>query len=236
MKQTNSRLKDLRIQSHKSQAQVADLLGVSQGAYSQLERGNSALSLAQAILLSKKYSVTIDWLATGEGRKTKVNGNDGYIPLIDTRAYAGYVHKRKETMEALEYYRIPGFKNGEYAIFEVEGNSMRPTILPNDHIICSRLENADRFIDGSLCVIVTTEEILVKRVYKDEEYPKKVLLKSDNSSFPDATVPLKDINELWLVNAKLSTTFFPVNNDQDGRIQSLEAKLAKLEQKLDKLI
>lgn len=57
------RLKDLREDNDKSQAEIADLLQVSQQHYSMYERGERELPMHHFITLAKFYNVSLDYLA-----------------------------------------------------------------------------------------------------------------------------------------------------------------------------
>lgn len=56
------RLKDLREDADKSQAQIAEILGTSQTMYSRYERGALELPLRHFITLCKYYRVSADYL------------------------------------------------------------------------------------------------------------------------------------------------------------------------------
>ena len=62
-KQFRERLKAARKRKKLSQKEVADFLGVVQKSYSQYETGRSQPPLPTLYLLSKKFNVSIDWLA-----------------------------------------------------------------------------------------------------------------------------------------------------------------------------
>lgn len=57
------RLRDLREDHDKTQAQIAELLGISRQHYSLYERGNRQLPMELFIVLAKYYNVSLDYLA-----------------------------------------------------------------------------------------------------------------------------------------------------------------------------
>ena len=57
------RLKDLREDSDKSQAEIADILGISRQHYSLYERGDRELPMHHFVTLAKFYNVSLDYLA-----------------------------------------------------------------------------------------------------------------------------------------------------------------------------
>ena len=57
------RLKDLREDADKSQAEIAKIIGTSQSYYAQYENGKRPIPLDRMILLAKYYNVSLDYLA-----------------------------------------------------------------------------------------------------------------------------------------------------------------------------
>ena len=56
------RLKELRKDSGKTQAQIAEILNVKQNTYSQYENGLREIPLNMLILLAKHYEVSADYI------------------------------------------------------------------------------------------------------------------------------------------------------------------------------
>lgn len=65
------RLKDLREDADKSQAEIARFLGISQQHYSQYERGERELPMHLFIELANYYNASLDYMA---GRTNKKGG------------------------------------------------------------------------------------------------------------------------------------------------------------------
>ncbi len=61
-KSVNNRLKELRIDKDIKQYQIAEVLGISQNTYSQIENGIRGLSFEMAIKIANFYNVPIDYL------------------------------------------------------------------------------------------------------------------------------------------------------------------------------
>ena len=57
------RLKDLREDADKNQAQIADVLNISQQHYSQYERGVRELPMHLFIILADYYNASLDYMA-----------------------------------------------------------------------------------------------------------------------------------------------------------------------------
>ena len=57
------RLKDLRDDADKTQAEIAELLGISQQHYGVYERGERELPMHHFITLAKYYNASLDYMA-----------------------------------------------------------------------------------------------------------------------------------------------------------------------------
>lgn len=64
---SNERLKQIRKELKLSQIELCNILGIKQGAYSQVESGKVGISGSIKLILSKEFNVNLDWLDTGEG-------------------------------------------------------------------------------------------------------------------------------------------------------------------------
>lgn len=57
------RLRDLRIDHDKSQAEIAKIIGTSQSYYAQYESGKRSIPFERVIMLARYYNVSIDYIA-----------------------------------------------------------------------------------------------------------------------------------------------------------------------------
>ena len=57
------RLRDLREDADKSQAEIGELLGMQQTEYSRYERGERELPMHHFVKLARYYNVSLDYLA-----------------------------------------------------------------------------------------------------------------------------------------------------------------------------
>ncbi len=57
------RLRDLREDADKTQAEIAEILNMKQNQYSRYERGERELPMHHFITLAKYYNVSLDYLA-----------------------------------------------------------------------------------------------------------------------------------------------------------------------------
>lgn len=71
----NQRLKMFREHKGKTQRVFADICGLKQGSYADVERGKVNVSGDIKIALNKEYSLNIGWLETGSGRMESEKNN-----------------------------------------------------------------------------------------------------------------------------------------------------------------
>ena len=57
------RLKDLREDADKSQAEIAKIIGTSQSYYAQYENGKRAIPFDRVVALARYYNVSLDYIA-----------------------------------------------------------------------------------------------------------------------------------------------------------------------------
>ena len=62
---TNYRLKELRLEYHLSQKEVAKALNITQQHYSNLEKGTTDLKAEHLLALSALYRINIDYIVRG---------------------------------------------------------------------------------------------------------------------------------------------------------------------------
>lgn len=134
-------------------------------------------------------------------------GNDNTI-LIPARAQAGYTRSYNEAayLEQMRPYQIPGFEHGSYRAFEVNGDSMEPIINHRDIVVCSFVDRWDLLKPGEIYVVVTHENILLKRIPRRITDRKGMVdLLSDNSTVKPYDLPAADIVQIWMVLGYIST-------------------------------
>lgn len=232
------RIKLVRKENNLSQTEFANKLGITQSVVSLIESGNSSVSVETLSKMSEIFDVSCDWLIYGKNRYARLSHTRDFIPLVNIEVKAGYIsnHIDPDYLENLELYKIPGFEKGDYRIFEVEGDSMLPTILPRDKIICGQARDINDIVEGSLCVIVTSKDIVVKRFYYSHKKADTIILKSDNSNFKNLEIPLSEIHEVWLVQAKITSSFASNSYEQTQRMDELEKELRSIKQHLSQLL
>jgi phage repressor protein C with HTH and peptisase S24 domain len=124
------------------------------------------------------------------------------VPLVGIKAQAGYVKGFEQTdfLETLERFSLPPGVNPkglEWSYFEVDGDSMEPSISAGDILLTSLLPHEDwnDIKNNGVYVILTEEQLLVKRV---QQQNGQWLLMSDNSeAYPPVPLSLSKIKQVW---------------------------------------
>lgn len=231
-----TRLKELRKKNKFSQQFVAENLYISQAAYSLIENSQNGIVSEHVIGLSKLYEVTTDFILKGDNMLIRVSPSEGFVPYIKTKAHAGFVKNSPGDLSKVdfEWYKIPRYNpTVDHRLFEVEGNSMAPTIYPGDIIICQVHHNLDLILDGSIVLVVTKESLLVKRL-RHTEKANTFNFENDNPSDEEVlTIDKNDIIEMMMIRGKISTVLAPHHlMDSNGKLQSMEEAIEFLKKEL----
>lgn len=165
----------------------------------------------KAPAVSQSVAATSTW-AVSSGQKILAvtvdkDGEDNTV-LVPVRAQAGYsrAHNEAVFLQHLSSYRLPGFEHGSYRAFELNGDSMEPTLNHRDVVVCSYVDRWDLLRPGEIYVVVTVENVLVKRIdARITNQEQLVALRSDNYMVKPYELPALDITQLWMVRGYLST-------------------------------
>lgn len=249
-----SRITVLRELLNLSQKEFAEKVGFTQGALSQLESGKSRLSLDSLQKISKAFRANCNWLVNGKGDifmreitkdKNRVRQSiltldvreSALIPLVREEAHAGYIkgYHDNEYLSTLDVYKIPGYESGNYRLFEINGDSMIPTVYPREIVVSENVEHWEQLENGTLCIVITEEGIVAKRTYFYEEDRNLLILKSDNSNYKTYSIVLDDVLEVWQVKAKITNIFAQDHLVDAKKLESLESDIQSLKDQMAKL-
>lgn len=160
------------------------------------------------------------------------NENVLYVPV---KARAGYLAGFADPVyvESLAAYRLPGYNNATYRIFEVDGISMYNTLQDKDRCV-ARWAQVSAIRDDRVYVLVTRNDgLLIKRcINRFQE--GKIICKSDNNhsgEYPPIVLDISDIQEVWYVVERW-TRQLPPPGELYKRISNLEADMALLKDRL----
>lgn len=230
------RLKELRKKSKFSQSFVAENLFISQAAYSLIENSQNGIVAEHVIGLSNLYEVTTDFILKGEKMLIRVSPSEGFVPYIKMKAHAGYVKNNPGDLSKVDFYwyRIPQYNpTVDHRLFEVEGDSMAPTIFPGDILICQKHHNLEKILDGSMVLFATKEALLVKRLRRSE-IPGEYKFENDNPADAEVlTFKNDEIAEMMMVRGKISNVLAPHHIlDSNGKMKSMEDAIEFLKKEL----
>jgi signal peptidase I len=97
----------------------------------------------------------------------------------------------------------------------MSGDNMEPTLFEGDKVVCSFLDPTlwvSSIKTNYVYVIITRAEVLVRRIKAVIKEEKQVVVFSDNNFYPEHTLQLGEIREIWYVRAKISP-FLPSPNN-----------------------
>lgn len=161
------------------------------------------------------------------------SNNDDNIALVPIPLSAGYLegYKDKDFISQLPSYRMPGLNNGIFRMFEVEGNSMYPTLPNKSYVVGQFVENWIRDIRDNQIYAVISNEVeggLIKRCLNKIKKYNNLICKSDNRrNYPNQNINPASIKEVWEI--KLHLNFhLPDPADIYDKLYDLEGEVSSL--------
>ena len=154
---------------------------------------------------------------------TDADSHDEKILHVPVPAQTAYAAESKEAafIKSLPSFTLPDYKYrvGTHRSFDVAGDAMEPTLFEGDKVVCSFIEPSlweASLKEGYVYVLVTNDDVILRRIVGHDKTQKTLSLKSDNLYYPVTALALSQISEIWYVRAKISP-FLPAPN----RIQHL---------------
>lgn len=237
------RFKKVREEQHHTQQSFANLLGIG-ATTADLERGKTKISGKAVMELLHRFGINPLWLfgksfnqyldVSGGNVNPKVitidSHNEDSILLVNQKAAAGYPNN----IQDVEWYQslpafsipLPQFRNATYRGFQVEGDSMLPNIRPNEWVLGKAVPSISEASDSRIYIVVLRDSVLVKKLQKIANTPDRVRLVSLNAEYLPIDVNVNEIQELWMVNSKLS---FGVDEPSESSL------LRQLQQSMEEL-
>ncbi|TRO65758.1 helix-turn-helix transcriptional regulator [Christiangramia sabulilitoris] len=231
------RIKKMRNENNYSQTHVANILFISQAAYSLIENSQNGIVVDHIIKLSKLYDISTDYILKGDSNYIKVDSTNGFVPLIRAHRYSEFVNDLSDDFfpDLEDWFRVPGFDPvEEHKLFEVNSNNMTPTILSGDILVCQNHKKIDEILDGTAVFVVTGDQIYMRRFKRSSE-SGFFLLENDND-YPTETsakINIDDVRELMIIRGKISSGLVQYHEiSGKGKINALEKDLELLKKEL----
>lgn len=258
----SSRVKQIRVDKGLTQQAFAEIIGMSRSAYAQVETGAINIGLEYLDKVCSHFATDLNWLVRGVVSDTNntsslpslsvvsntvkplpvVVDNIGKerITLVDVKASAGYPAHLTEPkyFKNLPTFSLPGveFQQATFRCFEVAGDSMERTIHHGDWIIAQYLDNFTTGIrEGYVHVVITKEDVFVKRLLNRIVQRGKVTLLSDNKYYPPIEIPVEDIQEIWSAKRKISALFIDPDRDLQTQVNHLITDFVDLKARIEAL-
>lgn len=165
--------------------------------------------------------------------------NNDNIVLVPQKLQAGYLqdYNNPKFIKDLPTYRMPGLNNGIFRMFEIEGNSMFPTLPNKSYVVGQFVEDWVNDIEDNQIYAIISNEVeggIVKRCINRIEKYNNLICKSDNRrNFPTQNIEPSTIKEVWEIKLHLNFQL-PDPADVYDRMNDLEADLQELKLHLTK--
>ena len=195
-------LKYFRKKSGRTQLDIANLLGITQTAYGNYELGKRQIPYDYMVQLAEYYKVSIEDLmgrgsldAVGRHPEEKpelVPEDEILIPLVASlRCGPG---TNGEPFAYIKPIPIPAsyvrrWGDGLQAIIAV-GESMTPTIVPGDMLIC---RPGTEWESGNVVSVNVDDSDMIKRIYRTAD--GGIDLRSDNPTFETLHFSIEDLKD-----------------------------------------
>src|SRR5690606_6694379 len=242
------RFKMIRKELRYTQSAFAKLLNIS-STTADLERGKTKIPGYVVMQLMKDFNINPLWLFGESEDKythftienispkvitldTQANEN---ILLVNQKAVAGYAQNIQDTQwyEQLPAFAIPlpEYRNATYRGFQIEGESMFPNIRPNEWVIGRAIGSVQDIIDNRVYVVVTKDSVMAKKLKKLPN--SNILLTSYNENYLPFEISLHEVQELWLINSKIS---FGVEEDSNSYLlKQLQDSMRDLKSQINQI-
>ena len=112
-----------------------------------------------------------------------------------------------DLLEENERFHIPGVR-GDLVAFNINGDSMAPTILSGDMVICSPLEHQEEMLDNEVYAVVTHQSVWVKRVVRCfdrlQRWTHLKLISDNREEFDPFIIEIGEVKKLLKVKRRLT--------------------------------
>ena len=179
-----------------SYTEVASKIGASPSLVSEIRRGKTKLSSRFAERFIESFGINPDWLLNGKG---EMLGNDvpgahvidfaktewinvQLVPIHARATFAAtYLDSNTKELECIRILKRKGINYTKAKVFEVDGDSMEPTLITGEQVLCELVDPADwKYVTGPVVVAFGNNMIVIKRIKDNELAAGRLVLWSDN--------------------------------------------------------
>jgi len=191
-----NRIKELRIETGRTQLEIAQYLGTTKQNISYYERTGKMPPVDLCQRLADLFMVSTDYLLGRTNDRTRVkqvNAETCRIPVLG-RVAAGIPFDAVE--EIVDFEDIPATvaRTGEYFGLRIKGDSMSPRILNGDTVIVRRQDDAD---SGDIVIaLVNGSEGCCKRL---KRFSGGISLLSINPAYEPLVYTQEEIKNLPVI-------------------------------------
>lgn len=209
----------------RSSRQFAISLDYLPQSLSEILKGRRNVTIELARKTVEKYNICPNFLFVGQGspfRNDEDSNKDVLVVVADNHneerivhvpypAQAGYGGQlsNPEFIGELPTFTLPDpyFQSGTFRSFDVVGDSMEPTLYEGERVVCSFTERESwrhSIKNNHVYVVITRDDIVVKRMKNQIDLNGSVILLSDNDYYPPREVPINEVVEIWSIKLKIS--------------------------------
>lgn len=229
----------------KSARQLALSLDYSPQSMSAIMQGERDVTIDLLRKAFENYPINAQYIFTGSGSPLLENHihqqevadmpvqNIYYVPVAAQAGYADQFFDRV-FLDELPTFTIPQFKDqkGEFRCFEINGDSMEPTLFSNEKVICSLVKRENQYAgirNHHVYVVVTNQGVVVKRVINHIQSSGTLELISDNQFYDSFRIPVDEVNEIWSIQVKIS----PFNGSPSHFQNGFQEKMKEMNQTIE---
>ncbi|WP_276348107.1 helix-turn-helix domain-containing protein [Daejeonella sp. JGW-45] len=246
-----SRIRSLRVQNNHSQETVSKFLGMSRGNYSQIELGNQFPTYDMLYKISIFYNKSYEWLLHGQHAvlpdkalpKPTLGSSASTVHLVKNSDFYHYLTSRSKkayidslgTVDISRAEQEVTYLSGVYRAFEVPDSGMNGIFQQGD-VVTARC--ASRISDirlNEFYVLITHEEILVRRVAAYFADTKTLVCKTDNPGYPIVVIKADDLCELWQVWGIYSTKVGDIVEQMGRQLKKFEKSITVLKKNIENI-
>jgi len=250
-------IRHLRKSKGLTQSELAKNIGVNRAMIGSYEENRAVPKLSVLQDIAYFFSISIDDLiklnlekdspgtADVTGSKLRVvttvvdKSDKELITTVPIKASAGYTngYADSEFVEELPHFSLPLTelsKDRTYRVFQIKGDSMLP-LKSGSYIICEYLANWEDIIDNQPYIVISKDEgIVYKRLINDINKSEEFILKSDNPEYPEYSIKVNDVFEIWKALGFISFDL-PDKQPNDLDINKLHSMILNMKKDIDKL-